>query len=246
MLYRKWCEDPLRLCNMKIYNCYKPTIVFSNLRIELKNCNCSLPSSQIIDLFPLLIQGVITKPPLTDQWRYNKISCASVDHIYTGPNTETETETEILESPIKMKLNSFDLCGDVTFVGFPGVKNSDNWNSFRDFVMREFDYSSDCILIGVVSVTDPNNQARVLKLLGDLDSHRVSSSLILTKLDLVSVDDIQTFLDSYLSTFPQVVGIGNMDDGINQKEVLCVDKLNNKIHAAIPKFALRAYFCVFG
>ena len=95
-------------------------------------------------------------------------------------------------------------------------------------------------------MTDPNNQARVLKLLGDLDSHRVRSSLILTKLDLVSVDDIQTFLDSYLSTFRQVVGIGNMDDGINQKEVLCVNKLNNKIHAAIPKFALRAYSCVFG
>ena len=147
------------------------------------------------------------------------------------------TETEILESPIKVKLNSFDLCGDITFVDFPGVKNSDNWNSFREFVMREFDYSSDCILIGVVPVTDPNNQARVLKLLGDLDSHRVRSSLILTKLDLVSVDDIQTFLDSYLSTFPQVVGIGNMDDAINQKEVLCVDKFNNKIHAAIPKFA---------
>ncbi|XP_075249719.1 dynamin-2-like [Convolutriloba macropyga] len=148
------------------------------------------------------------------------------------------SENECLERPVTVKFSSFQLCGNITFVDFPGIKLNDSWNTFRDFVTKEYGAEgSDCLLIGVVPITDLNNQARVLKLLGDLDPQRLRSSLILTKLDLVSIDDIQRALDSFIPTFANVVGVGNIPEGQCQKDVLCVDKFDNKIHAAIPKFA---------
>ena len=145
------------------------------------------------------------------------------------------SEQESLDSPVRVKFNSSKLCADLLFIDFPGIKHNQSWNAFREFAAREFS-SAEYLLVGVLPVNDLQNQARVLKLLSDLDPQRSRSTVVLTKLDLVSADDMQKALDSFMGNFPFVSAVGKIPANV-QKEILCVDKFGEKVHSAIPKFA---------
>ena len=146
-----------------------------------------------------------------------------------------ENSQQLIHHPITIIYNSSRICGGMTFVDFPGVKFHSNWNTYREAIIKNCE-SSDQIIIGVISM-DEQNQSRTIKLLNELDPSKTKSGVVFTKVDTVNWESIQSNLSTFITTFPLAVGIGNLPDNLNTKEILCVDKDGNQIHAAIPRFA---------
>ena len=146
-----------------------------------------------------------------------------------------ENPQQMMQQPVIITYNSSRICGNMNFVDFPGVKSSINWSSYREAIIKRCE-SDDQVIIGVMAM-DEQNQGRIIKLLNELDPSKTKSGVIFTKLDTVKWETIQSTLSTFISTFPLAVGIGNVPDSMNAKEILCVDKDGNQVQGAIPRFA---------